>query len=86
MPTQQKQEAAVSSKRVLAEDLLSITQAVEIVRIETRRAAIDRSYLHRWIHYGLRGVQLEAIQVGREWITSKQALTRFIEQTRRKPQ
>ena len=65
--------------RVLTEDVLSLTEArKEIAQITKRRT--DKATLTRWIHKGVGGQKLEAVRLGRCLFTSRQALTRFIEE------
>jgi len=64
--------------RVLTEDVLTIAQArTELSQIAGSRP--DKATICRWIHRGVGGVKLDAIRLGRQILTSKQALTRFIE-------
>ncbi len=63
--------------RILCEDVLTISQArTELSQIAGHRP--DKATLCRWIHRGVGGVKLDAIRIGRQILTSKQALTRFI--------
>jgi len=63
--------------RILTEDVVSITQARdELQRLTTRRP--DKATLARWIHRGVGGIRLEAVRIGSQLVTSRQALTRFI--------
>ncbi len=63
--------------RILSEDVLTLTQArAELSQIAGRRP--DKATMARWIHRGVGGVRLDAIRLGREYLTSRQALTRFI--------
>lgn len=65
--------------RILTEDVLTLSQArVELSQIAGHRP--DKATLARWIHRGVGGVKLDAIRIGRQILTSRQALTRFIEQ------
>lgn len=71
------QAAATTVRAVLTEDVLTIPQArTELQELTGIRP--DKSTITRWILRGSQGVRLEAIKLGRNWITSKQALTRFI--------
>jgi hypothetical protein len=64
-------------RRVLSEDVLTIAQArVEIQNITGQRP--DKATLTRWILRGVSGVKLDAAKIGPNWITSTQALNRFI--------
>ena len=69
-------EACVS--RILTEDILTLSQVrTEMAQIDGHRR--DKATLSRWIHKGCGDVKLEAIRIGRQLLTSRQALTRFIE-------
>ncbi len=60
-------------RRVLTEDVLTIPQAqAELQAIAGHRP--DRATISRWILKG----RLDAVRIGRQWLTSKQAITRFI--------
>ena len=73
----QKAESAVS--RVLTEDVITLADArEELFGITGKRP--DRATLSRWVHRGVGGVRLDAVRIGVQLITSRQALTRFIEQ------
>lgn len=64
--------------RVLTEDVLTLKEArTELFRATGRRP--DKSTMARWIHKGVDGVRLDAARIGNQLITSRQALTRFIE-------
>jgi len=63
--------------RVLTEDALSLSEArSEIQHITGRR--VDKGTLARWIHKGAGGIRLDAVRVGSQLLTSKQALHRFV--------
>ena len=65
-------------QRVLTEDVLTLAQArYELYQITGKRP--DKATMTRWIHRGVGGTHLEAIRVGCQLLTSRQALTRFIE-------
>lgn len=70
------------------ETVLSLTEAAKQL---PRRRAGKRPHvatLYRWANRGLRGIQLETIQVGGTLCTSAEALQRFFERLssdRRKP-
>ena len=58
------------------ETLLSLTEAAKVLpKINGRKPAV--STLWRWCRRGLRGVHLEYLRVGRNIVTSPQALHRF---------
>jgi len=64
--------------RVLSEDVLTLNQAaVELSSVTGKRP--NKSTVFRWISRGIGGVKLDGVRVGRDWLTSRQALTRFIE-------
>lgn len=70
-------DAAAVVQRVLTEDVLTLTEARnELLRIIGRRP--DKATMARWIHRGVGGVRLEAVRIGSQLLTSRQALTRFI--------
>ena len=63
--------------RVLTEDVLTLTQArAEIHQVTGRRP--DKATITRWIHRGVGGIRLDAVRVGSQLLTSRQALNRFI--------
>lgn len=69
---------ADSVSRILTEDVLTISQARnELAAITLQRP--DKATMTRWIHRGVGGVKLEAVRLGVQLLTSRQALTRFIE-------
>ena len=61
------------------EEPLSFVQAAALLprRRRGRKAAV--STIHRWARHGLRGVQLETLQVGGSMCTSVHALQRFFD-------
>lgn len=61
----------------MSEEILTFQQAAE--RIPRRRAGRPAapSTLHRWATAGMKGIQLETIQVGGTRCTSMEALERF---------
>lgn len=61
-------------RRVLAEDVLTTAQArAELQALTGIRP--DKATLIRWITR----YQLDAVKIGNQWVTSRQALTRMIE-------
>lgn len=63
--------------RVLTEDVLTLAQArSEFSQIAGRR--VDKGTICRWVHRWVGGVKLDAVRVGSQLLTSKQALHRFI--------
>lgn len=70
---------STATSRILTEDVLTITDArAEIASITGQRP--DISTMTRWVHRGVGGTKLEAVRIGRQIITSRQAITRFIEE------
>lgn len=69
-------ESAVS--RILTEDVMTIDEARgELHQLSGYRP--DKSTMMRWIHRGIGGIKLEAVRLGgRKWVTSTQALNRFM--------
>ena len=58
------------------ETLLTLTEATKVLpRVNGRKPAV--STLWRWCRKGLRGVRLEYLRIGRNIVTSPQALHRF---------
>ena len=71
-------EAETAVSRILTEDVLTLSQArKELASITGKRP--DKATMARWIHRGCGGVKLDAIRLGIQLFTSRQALTRFIE-------
>ncbi len=69
---------AESVSRILTEDVLTLSQArAELADITGKR--LDKATIHRWINRGVGGVKLDAIRLGVQIFTSRQALTRFIQ-------
>lgn len=67
-----------SVQRVLSEDVLTLQEACGEVAMLTRRRP-DKTTLYRWCLRGIRGTKLDHARVGVQILTSRQALTRFIE-------
>lgn len=58
------------------ENLLSLTEAAKVLpKVNGRKPAV--STLWRWCRKGLRGVRLDYLRIGRNIVTSPQALHRF---------
>ena len=75
--TAPKQNAQDVVSRVLSESVLTISQArAELGNISGDRPA--KSTIIRWISRGASGVRLEGCKVSRDWVTSTEALNRFI--------
>lgn len=64
--------------RILTEDSLPFSELVKEFPA-SRRPHV--SSLYRWHKRGINGVQLEAIKIGGLHVSSKQALTRFLQAT-----
>lgn len=63
--------------RVLSESVLSLGQAIaELDKATGVRP--HKSTLVRWIVRGAHGVRLDGCRIGRNWVTSSEALNRFI--------
>ena len=58
------------------EELLSLTEATKVMpKVNGKRPAV--STLWRWCRRGLNGVRLEYLRIGRNIVTSREALDRF---------
>ncbi|MCU0710424.1 MAG: DUF1580 domain-containing protein [Pirellula sp.] len=68
-------EQAVS--RVLTESHRTIKQAQQDIH-EASGIRPDKSTVIRWILKGKSGIRLEAVRIGNVWVTSSEAITRFI--------
>lgn len=63
--------------RVLSENVLSLKEAqIEIQKVT--KFKVDKTSLTRWILKGVGGTKLDAVRIGRMWVTSKESITRFI--------
>ncbi len=73
-----KQLSESTVQRILTEDVLTLAQArSELFKLNGKRP--DKATMTRWIHRGVGGVHLEAVRLGCQLLTSRQAITRFIE-------
>ncbi len=64
--------------RILTEDVLTLQDArSDLKKITGRRP--DKTTIYRWCLKGVGGTKLEHIRLGDRILTSRQALTRFIE-------
>jgi hypothetical protein len=68
---------------ITTEETLSFTNASKILPPGRNGARPQLSTLIRWALDGVRGpdgrlVRLEAVRLGRKWVTSRQALQRFV--------
>jgi hypothetical protein len=71
------QQAATVVAKVLTEDVLTLSQArKELAQVTGKRP--DKATLARWIHRGVGGTKLEAVRLGCQLFTSRQAISRFI--------
>ena len=61
------------------EEVLTLTEAARRLPRRRRGKRPHVATLYRWIQHGVRGVKLEAIQVGGTLCTSLEALQRFCE-------
>lgn len=69
--------AETTVEKILSEDVLSFSDARrEIGQLTGKRP--DKSTLARWTHKGVSGVRLEAVRIGSQLVTSRQAIHRFI--------
>lgn len=69
------------TQKVLSEDVLTTKQACEELRPIFGKP-IDRTTLYRWALRGVKGRRLEYTKIGGRIVTSRQAITRFIEASR----
>lgn len=70
--------AAEACRRVLSEEAITLRHAATTFQAATGIKP-DKSTLARWIKLGVAGVRLDAVRIGRNWVTSEQAIRRFIE-------
>lgn len=73
MPTQTRQAPTATSLDLLTEDLYSFSEAAK--ELPNRPAA---STVWRWHKRGLGGTKLQAVKIGSQLFTSRQAVTRFL--------
>ena len=65
-------------RQVLTEDVITLQDARrELIPFLGRR--VDNTTLYRWCLRGVGGVKLEHVRLGNRILTSRQAITRFIE-------
>ncbi len=70
-------DAEAKTQHVLTENVLTVHQArVELGQVLGRRP--DKSTVIRWITRGCYGSRLDGVRVGRDWITSTEAISRFV--------
>jgi hypothetical protein len=72
-------DAKNAVSQILTEDILSLAEARKELQQLTRKRP-DKATMTRWIHRGVGGSRLEAVRLGNQLFTSRQALTRFIQQ------
>ena len=70
---------------VLSEDLLTTSQAARRFPSDCVGGHVHPATIHRWIMAGISGpggrrIHLEAVRVGSRWLTSREAIQRFVEQ------
>ncbi|MBP3954961.1 DUF1580 domain-containing protein [Gemmata sp. G18] len=74
---------AVLVNRVLQESLLSLSGAARLFPPLRQHAAVRASTIWRWVREGVMTpngrVKLEAVRCGHAWMTSREAVARFIE-------
>jgi hypothetical protein len=64
-------------QRVLSESVLTVSQArTEIASITGQRP--EKSSVIRWILRGADGVYLDGCKLSRDWLTSREAINRFV--------
>lgn len=66
--------------RVLTENHRTIRQAQQDIH-EASGVRPDKSTVIRWILKGKSGIRLDAVRIGNAWVTSSEAVTRFITET-----
>lgn len=77
VPTKESMASVESVvNRILSEDILTMAQAN--AEFSKWLGSTDKCKIYRWVHHGVGGVKLEAIQIGHQLVTSKQAIVRFV--------
>ncbi len=72
-----------SVSRILTEDVLTLSEAKkELASITGLRP--DKATMTRWIHRGVGGIKLEAVRLGVQLLTSRQALNEVHRSANRK--
>lgn len=64
--------------QILTEDLVTLAEAAEEINNQLPHHSIARTTMWRWVRSGVYGRRLEAVRIGKNWFTSKQAITRFV--------
>ena len=59
--------------RIMSEEVVSLPDASQLFPVKP-----DPSTMWRWARIGCRGVKLESIKMGKNYYTSRQAVTRFL--------
>ena len=59
--------------RILTEDVITLREAARLLPKRPHHAT-----LWRWANKGVGGIRLESVKQGRDLLTSKQALNRFL--------
>lgn len=78
--SQSEDQVQQNVRRILSEDVIDSKECRrEIEKIKGRRP--DKTTVYRWFLRGVRGVRLEHVRIGNTILTSRQAITRFIEAT-----
>ena len=75
--------SAQSADRLLKEGLIAVTDLPELLSAGSKGRKLHRAVGWRWIRRGVHTpagdrVYLEAVKVGRRWMTSHGALARFL--------
>ena len=64
---------------ILSEKLISLVEAAKRLPPGRNGKPTHVSTILRWILHGIRGVKLEAVRCGGRWVTSEEALARFMQ-------
>jgi len=68
-----------SAKHLLNETIIFLQDVPRLMPRTPRGRPIHLCTVVRWKDRGLRGVKLEAVRLGGRWVTSREALERFVE-------
>jgi hypothetical protein len=79
--TSQNTEAVVM--KVLTETVRTVPQAINLIH-EATGLRPDKATICRWLQRGRQGIRLEGCKIGTQWVTSEEAITRFIVATTEK--
>jgi hypothetical protein len=63
---------------LLGESLISLAQAARLFPPNRQGKPVHVTTLQRWVLDGIRGVHLEAARAGGRWVTSREAVARFL--------